>query len=559
MPPVAIHGRKPLPHPEKQAAMNSSVIVPARALVIAAIALFVCVAGCSSVQEQTKDHSRRLPTTSIDQIKPISGTWFNFQCSDQRHKYTNECQAAYTCDDWALKVNELAEIGIRYIIFQSVALGGKAFYKSALMPGAGLVCDDPLGASIEVFLSCEFVNNEDDDIYDSHIMEGRIAIMSEVAAQFSASPAFCGWYFSAEGDASVLFDLGYFQYVNRLAYEARKLTPGAKILIAPYGLNLAKWSEKYLRQLESMDIDIIAYQDKVGCIRSLNPIELSSTQFAAARRLHDRIPRIELWADIETFTWEGDINSRASALVPAPFSRVLEQMAAVSPHVESIVAFTMQGMADKPGSPAPTGHPTAAEQYRQYEHYLNGELDMLVLADAIAGRLRHAAIGARVILNSNAESGEQGARLVDGSTASIYNQREGWIVFKDGAIDVTVDLGRRKKIDYIGIHLLADRSDSVFVPEHVNFALSADGTEYVSVGDVDPYPWCPTRYDTRREIITAPRTATKARYVRIRSQGVIIPKGVEPRDTTILASEIIINPKKHGVRVNRRLSIPVDQ
>ena len=547
--------------------MNSSQIVPARAVLIAAVALLLCVASCSSVQEQTQNCSRQFPTTSIDHIKPISGTWFNFQCSDERYRYTNECQAAYTCDDWALKVSEMAEIGIRYIIFQSVALRGKAFYRSAFMPGAGLACDDPLGTvmraaeqcGIEVFLSCEFVDNEDDDICDPQIMEGRIAIMREVAAQFSASRAFCGWYFSAEDDASVLFRLGYFQYVNRLAYEARKLTPGAKILIAPYGLPLAKWSDKYLRQLESMDIDIIAYQDKVGCFRSFNPIEVSRKQFAAARHLHDRVPRIELWADIETFTWEGDIDSRASALVPAPFSRVLEQMAAVSPYVERIVAFTMQGMADKPGSPAPTGHPTAEEQYRQYEHFLNRESDMFVLADAIDGHVQHAAIGARVILNSNAEGADRGFELVDGCTASLYNRREGWVMFKDGTMDITVDLGRRRKLDYIGIHLLADHWNRVFLPEKVSFAVSQDGAKYVSIGNVEPYPWCTTGYDTRREIITAPRISTKARYVRIMSRGVIIPNGVNPRDTAILASEVIINPKKHGVRTNRRMSIPLNQ
>ena len=102
-------------------------------------------------------------------------------------------------------------------------------------------------------------------------MEGRMAIMREVAARFAASPAFCGWYFSAEGDAGALFGPAYIKYVNTLAAEARKLTPGAKILIAPQRLGNIRWSDEYLRRIESMDIDIVAYQDQVARAQSCMP------------------------------------------------------------------------------------------------------------------------------------------------------------------------------------------------------------------------------------------------------------------------------------------------
>jgi hypothetical protein len=578
---MSLPGGKTLPWRKIRVDANEPEIVPARAILIAALAFLLSFAACSSPVKQAPEPPPQSSRRSIDRIKPISGTLINIQWPDARYKYMNEQQAAYTCDDWALKVSEMAEIGIRYIVFQSVAQGGKAFYRSNLMPGAGLACDDPVGAvmraaeeyGMRVFLSCEFVYNEDDAFCDPRIMESRLAIMREVAAQFGASPAFYGWYFSAEEDASALFGAdsvesvdtledmgalsgpGYVEYVNTLAAEARKLTPGAKILIALRALGRIRWDDEYLRQLGSMDVDIVAYQDKVGSVRSTRPLDASRAQFALARTLHDRIPRIALWADIETFAWEGSPNSRTSALVPAPFSRVLEQMAAVSPYVERTLAYTMLGMADKPGSPAPTGHPTAQEQYRQYEQFLDRTFDMLVLTDAISGHVQHAAIGAKVTLKQNAAVVDGGSELVDGSTASIYNTSTGWVAFKDGIMDITVDLGTCMTLDYIGIHLLAEYWNGIFLPDKVNFSVSADGAEYVSIGEVESYPWYPGSRDPRRDIVAAHGGGTIARYVRITSRGIRIPSGINPARRSVLASEVIIRPRSPAPLARRSESI----
>ena len=82
---------------------------------------------------------------------------------------------------------------------------------------------------------------------------------------------------------------------------------------------------------------------------------------------------------------------------------------------------------------------------------------MLVLEDPIDGSVRHAAIGARVILNSTAEAANDGSELTDGSTGSRYDRIDGWVRFEKGTMDVTVDFGKRMKLDYIGIYLLAER------------------------------------------------------------------------------------------------------
>ncbi len=56
--------------------------------------------------------------------------------------------------------------------------------------------------------------------------------------------------------------------LNTCSRLARSLTPKAKIMIAPYGTRVARPDDTYVRPLEKMDLDIIAYQDEVGVRKS---------------------------------------------------------------------------------------------------------------------------------------------------------------------------------------------------------------------------------------------------------------------------------------------------
>ncbi len=97
-------------------------------------------------------------------------------------------------------------------------------------------------------------------------------------------------------------------------------------MIAPYVTRVAVPDEEYVHQLESLDVDIIAYQDEVGVRKS--KVEETSAFYEGLRKAHDRARRGAVWADLEIFEFEGDVYK--SALLPARFERNLRQMEAVS-------------------------------------------------------------------------------------------------------------------------------------------------------------------------------------------------------------------------------------
>jgi hypothetical protein len=196
----------------------------------------------------------------------------------------------------------------------------------------------------------------------------RFQMMQEVAGRYAKHRSFHGWYWPNEACLSPYFSAQFIRHVNACSAEARRLTPKAKTLIAPYGTKRAVCDDPFVRQLEQLDVDIIAYQDEVGCLR-MDPAQ-SAAAFAQLRRAHDRVPQRALWADVEVFAWEGTPNRPTSPLIPAPFERVRAQLEAVSPSVDQILIYQFQGLMNRPGSAAFAGHPDSTRLYTNYRDWL---------------------------------------------------------------------------------------------------------------------------------------------------------------------------------------------
>lgn len=310
-------------------------------------------------------------------IKPISGSWFEFQ-----HHATvegvdwNPACADFACTQWDLKIKEIAEVGMEYLVLMATALYYRSFFPTTIFPQWRLTCPDPIEAvlsaadkyGVKFFIGGGFYGEWDSPniVSDPVASKKRLQAIEELTKLYSHHRSFYGWYWPNEAFINPHFSEEFIQYVNACSRLARQLMPQARILIAPYGTRVAVPDDQYVRQLESLDVDIIAYQDEVGVRKS--KVEETPAFYEKLRKAHDRAQKVAIWADVEIFQFEGAVYK--SALLPAPFDRVLGQLQAVSPWVDKILVYQYQGMMNKPGSPAFCGATQSTKLHSAYADWL---------------------------------------------------------------------------------------------------------------------------------------------------------------------------------------------
>lgn len=310
-------------------------------------------------------------------VKPIAGSWFEFQHSGavQAVDWNSAC-ARFTTEQWQEKVRECAAAGMRYLVLIATALHYRAFWDTTLYPKYELACADPIGAvlaaadkyNVKFFIGAGFFGDLGSPglIRDADTMAKRLQALDELVKRYGHHRSFYGWYWPDETQINPHFTPEYITYVNTLSQRARDLKPAAKILIAPYGTRNVRPDDTYLRQMDSMDVDIMAYQDEVGVAKTRMD-ELPAI-FEGLRKVHDRAAKAKLWADVEIFQFEA--KPYRSPVHAAPFERVLQQMAAVSPFVDEILIYQYIGLVNQPGTKAFAGRePTSTAFYNEYARW----------------------------------------------------------------------------------------------------------------------------------------------------------------------------------------------
>ena len=102
-------------------------------------------------------------------LKTISGTWFEFSHHNiPEGKYWNNTVKDFTDRQWEEKVDEIASLGMKYIVLMCSSLvyedEARAYFKTDIYPFADIAAKDPVAAllraagrnGIKVFLSCGF-------------------------------------------------------------------------------------------------------------------------------------------------------------------------------------------------------------------------------------------------------------------------------------------------------------------------------------------------------------------------------------------------------------------
>ena len=480
---------------------------------------------------------------ALSQTKPVKGTWLNLTYQDVRNKYTNPAHV----DDlspqfWETKLVEQAGMGIEYVIILAIANEQKSFYPSGFMqPAYPKSQKSPVEAIMEtadrlhlkVFMSCGWAIDQDDDLRKPEIREIQQKIMVEAADKFKHHKSFFGWYLPVEDSFEPYLSDHAVDAVNTLTAKARSLTPGKQIMISPYGLCFADVNSKiFADQIKKLKVDIIAYQDEVGCVREPMPMKRMKEHFTALGKIH-RETNIRFWANVESFTWEKEDNSRSSALIPAAFPRYLSQMAGVTlAGIEEVVSFATCGIFDQPGSEIPVGQPCYSTQaYQDYMDWKSGKGRWQLLEATFKGEVMHEGVNKKIKSNGVEKNVHL---LTDKKLGQETTADQSWIDFGNKRMDVVIDLGKETKLNALAGRFLHFRKESIALPSLVHFYVSNDDREYVRVKTIAMESTVNDLHDCWIDIAYANDIDVTARYIKVEADS--------RNNFRIYCDEILINP-----------------
>lgn len=475
------------------------------------------VTACAANDTSGKQGKAGKPVTGV---KPITGTWINLAYKDVRNKYTNPQNFDNTDPKlWAAKVRELAAMGIEYLVFMEVANEGKAYYPSKIMPWlydkgtkspVDAILDEAAKHNVKVFMSTGWAKDQDDNLLDPAIKERQLQIMEELASLYKNHKAFYGWYLPVEDCICPIFAEHAVQSVNTLAEKAQTLTPGKKTLISPYGIGLSEFDNPdFEKQMAKLKVDIIAYQDEVGCVRDKFTLPRLKKNWQRMRDIHNRL-NIEMWANCETFTWEEGTNDRQSALIPAAYSRLLSQQAAASAAgVDRIISFMFGGIIEDPKSSYQLGQPVWSNDVcNKYMAWRNGDTYWKMFEATLLEKLMNTATPDMISkLDMQA--------LLDGKVAEENSEDNRWVKFDQGHHEIVVDLQKKTSVKNIMVRTLNYNPEGINTPLKVYVYTSEDGKAY-SLASIKDAPYFPNnKHDAWIDGILFEKLNENARYIKV--------------------------------------------
>ena len=315
-------------------------------------------------------------------IKPITGTWFEFHHHNLPEGiYWNPTCRRFTDQQWENKISEMASIGLQYIVLMASSMVypnlREAYFKTDIYPRADMSATDPMEAmfraadrhNMKVFVGTGFYGFWQDtlnNMISPAVTKRAFKAMEQLYAQYGHHPSFYGWYLPDELGINPYYPDEFIRYTNVYSAHGKSFSKDLKVLIAPYGTNMLKADDSFVKQLEQLDCDIIAYQDEIG-VRKSRPHE-TPAYYEALRKAHDKAGRAALWADMEIFEFEGDVYH--SALIPASMDRIDRQIRSIAPYVDEILIYQYLGLFNKPDTDAFCGHPDSTRLYNEYTAWL---------------------------------------------------------------------------------------------------------------------------------------------------------------------------------------------
>ena len=177
-----------------------------RKVLFVSILAVVLAVGCGEGRQG--DPVRQESGVAAEAVLPITGTFINLAYQDVRNLYTNPPYIDNTDPQmWEVKIREMKEMGMEYLVFMAVANEGRAYYPSGLMPWqypswrkspVDAIMDTAAELGMKVFMSTGWAKDQDDNLRIPAIKQRQMEMMAELAAIYGGHPAFYGWYLPVE-------------------------------------------------------------------------------------------------------------------------------------------------------------------------------------------------------------------------------------------------------------------------------------------------------------------------------------------------------------------------
>lgn len=310
--------------------------------------------------------------------------------------YWNRKTIAYNESDWHALIQHLhRDFGLTELVILNVCAPHGAFlFPCPSLEGSGnerrfpTRCEDPVGAilnaaeefGMKVFLGLGLAPEIDMTGTMPELTSARMTWYTRLAGallkRYGHLKSFHGIYVSYEPhfETTGLLPQGNVEWLGKVTSALRPLIDGRPLMCCPFHL----WKivegkpdpAVLAAQIRATGIDIICPQDGVGFTTVRDP--RPATRSAAAAKILGGACReagAEFWYHVEIFAFENEVLFQP--LLPAPWSRVLEQLELAADVTDKIIAYQVPGLMSSQSLFPGLGDPSTDELYTAYQNHLS--------------------------------------------------------------------------------------------------------------------------------------------------------------------------------------------
>ena len=296
---------------------------------------------------------------------------------DAQH-WIDECRE-WQDENWSAIVADMKDAGLDTVILTNCALWGRPLYpanRATVGRPWPLPCADPVGAivracerhGLDLYLGLgafgRYSLNANPDLTPEH--DAWLAAMAEdLREKYGHARALRGFYLSTEAHAikgGGLFEVDDCAKTARFVRTIRERVPGAQLMMSPAHLGHPRpeQMDPLRRQLEQLNVDIVAYQDHAG-FEKLYPdlnFNVAAEGYRLIQPLHAATGQ-QMWVNCEVFDYTEKRPDGRRVCTPCAFERLQRQLLAAAPAADKLIIYQYQGLMNRRSEKVNIGGPGA--------------------------------------------------------------------------------------------------------------------------------------------------------------------------------------------------------